>query len=62
MERAFFSIRTVAIDWVMVKPVPELDICWSSFEGRACQEVPVVRVFGATPKGQKCCLHLHKGN
>lgn len=57
----FFSLRAVSLDWIMVKPVPGLDICWSPFEGRECREVPLVRIFGSTPSGQKCCLNLHKG-
>ena len=42
------------------KPCREFDIGWSSFAGSAIEQVPVVRLFGATPQGQKVCLHLHK--
>ena len=60
-QSPFFAIRVVSLDWVMIKPHPELDICWSAFEGRECREVPLVRIYGSTPSGQKCCLNLHKG-
>lgn len=55
-----FVMSVVSVDWVMSLPDKSFDICWSAFEGRPCYEVPVLRVFGATPFGQKCCLNLHK--
>jgi DNA polymerase zeta len=53
-------VRLVAIDWYMAPPLPGLDVCFSFFEGTAIQQVPVVRIFGSTPAGQKACVHLHK--
>lgn len=55
-----FVMSVVSVDWIMSTPDKSSDVCWSAFEGRACMEVPVIRVFGATPHGQKCCLNLHK--
>ena len=55
-----FSVRIVSVDTVMAKPIPNVDICYSPFVGSAIQAVPVIRIFGATPAGQKTCLHLHK--
>ncbi|WMV11977.1 hypothetical protein MTR67_005362 [Solanum verrucosum] len=43
----------------MTAPLPGFDICYSSFQGGRVNEVPVIRVYGATPGGQKTCLHLH---
>lgn len=53
-------VRLVAIDYYMAPPIPGLDVCFSYFEGAAIELVPVVRVFGSTPAGQKACVHLHK--
>ena len=43
----------------MARPLPGFDVCWTELEGVAVQKVPVVRIFGSTPGGQKACLHLH---
>jgi hypothetical protein len=53
------TLRIVSLDYYMAPPVPGMDVCWSELEGVAVQKVPVVRIFGATPSGQKSCLHLH---
>ena len=53
-------VRIVGIDWYMSPPVPGLDVCFSYFEGTPIHEVPVIRVFGSTPAGQKACVHVHK--
>ena len=54
-----FSVRIVSLDHYMATPVAGVDACWSELEGGAIQKVPVVRIFGSTPAGQKACLHLH---
>jgi hypothetical protein len=55
-----FSLRIVDCDFYMCKPKKEFDFIYSSFHGTAIDRVPVVRIFGSTPSGQKTCLHLHK--
>ena len=55
-----FVVRIVDLDYQMVRPVPGLDVCYSSLAGEAVDRVPVVRIFGATPAGQKTCIHLHR--
>lgn len=58
--KTLFSLRIVNVDYYLAKPNPELgDLVHSSFSGSAIEHIPVVRIFGSTPAGQKCCLHLH---
>lgn len=52
-------IRLVSIDYYMTRPVPGLDECYSQLEGSAIDQVPVIRIFGSTPSGQKTCVHVH---
>ncbi|KAL5983883.1 DNA polymerase zeta [Asimina triloba] len=55
-----FSMRIVSIDYYMSPPIPDLDICYSSFHGGDIGEVPVIRIYGSTLSGQKTCLHVHR--
>ncbi|MED6202319.1 DNA polymerase zeta, partial [Stylosanthes scabra] len=55
-----FSVRIVSIDYYMAPPIQGADICYSSFHGGKVKEVPVIRVYGSTPSGQKTCLHIHQ--
>lgn len=54
-----FCMRMVAVDYYMARPLQGMDTCFSPSEGTAVDQVPVVRIFGSTPAGQKACLHLH---
>ena len=54
-----FVVRIVSIDYYMAHPVPGLDVCYSELEGTTIESVPIIRVFGATPGGQKACAHVH---
>ncbi|KAM9316643.1 DNA polymerase zeta catalytic subunit [Gastrophryne carolinensis] len=54
-----FSLRLLTADYYLAAPLPGLDVTKSSFRDSDVRRVPVVRVFGATPAGQKTCLHLH---
>ncbi|XP_010243556.1 PREDICTED: DNA polymerase zeta catalytic subunit [Nelumbo nucifera] len=55
-----FSVRIVSIDYYMAPPIADLDISYSSFQGEKVNEVPVIRIYGSTPAGQKTCLHVHR--
>ncbi|XP_057595198.1 DNA polymerase zeta catalytic subunit isoform X2 [Hippopotamus amphibius kiboko] len=54
-----FSVRIVTADYYMASPLQGLDTCQAPLTQAPVKKVPVVRVFGATPAGQKTCLHLH---
>ncbi|XP_026197359.1 DNA polymerase zeta catalytic subunit isoform X3 [Anabas testudineus] len=54
-----FAVRIVSADYYLASPIKTLDVCYSEFRERDVKKVPVVRIFGATPTGQKTCLHLH---
>ena len=58
-EKIMFSIRIVNSDFYVATPIPELDACNSAFRETATNKVPVIRIYGATPSGQKTCLHVH---
>ncbi|KAM8847502.1 DNA polymerase zeta catalytic subunit [Synchiropus picturatus] len=54
-----FSLRIVTADYYLASPIQELDVRYSEFRQSEVKKVPVVRIFGVTPAGQKTCLHLH---
>ncbi|XP_078256037.1 DNA polymerase zeta catalytic subunit [Rhinoraja longicauda] len=56
---SMLSVRIVTADYYMCSPLPGLDVCYSEFRQAEVSKVPVVRIFGPTPAGQKTCLHLH---
>ena len=54
-----FEMQIVSLDSYMARPIPNVDIGYSSFMGEALRELPVIRVFGSTPAGQSVCAHIH---
>ncbi|KAK7085885.1 hypothetical protein SK128_007274, partial [Halocaridina rubra] len=54
-----FSLRIVKVDHYQGLPVNNLDPLYSTFRGAPVKRVPILRIFGATPAGQKACLHIH---
>ncbi|XP_050435853.1 DNA polymerase zeta catalytic subunit isoform X2 [Adelges cooleyi] len=53
------SVCLVTIDHYVCSPVDGLDSLYSEFWATQVTKVPVLRVFGSTIKGEKCCLHIH---
>jgi DNA polymerase zeta len=58
-DPAFVSVRIVLIDHYMATPIEDLDVTYSTFRSSRIKKVPVLRIFGSTPAGQRTCLHLH---
>ncbi|XP_071800751.1 DNA polymerase zeta catalytic subunit-like [Asterias amurensis] len=54
-----FSVRIVTVNYYQGQPIRDLDVAFSDFRGSEVKQVPVLRIFGATPAGQKTCLHIH---
>ncbi|XP_015756079.1 PREDICTED: DNA polymerase zeta catalytic subunit-like [Acropora digitifera] len=54
-----FSVRIVNSDFYTAAPIENLDVCKSQFRECTIDKVPVIRVYGATPAGQKTCVHVH---
>ncbi len=54
-----FSLRIFSINYYLAKPQVEYDQIYSDFRSSEIKQVPIIRVFGSTPNGQKACLHVH---
>lgn len=54
-----FSVRIVNSDFYTAAPIENLDVCKSQFRESTIDKVPVIRIYGATPAGQKTCMHVH---
>lgn len=53
------SIRIVNIDHYLTEPGP-FDRRFTPYSETPLEKVPVIRIFGSTPSGQKTCLHIHQ--
>lgn len=57
----FFRVRLINIDHVLSKPgALDRTECAFNTSGAPLKKVPILRVFGATPAGQRVCLHIHQ--
>ncbi len=59
-ERAtLFRLSIVEIDSYLSSPLDQSYTAYSRVSGAPIARVPIIRVFGTTPAGQKTCLHVH---
>ncbi|EPQ27522.1 uncharacterized protein PFL1_05060 [Pseudozyma flocculosa PF-1] len=59
-KHSFFRVRLINIDHVLTYPSGlDRTECAFNAEGQPLRKVPVLRIFGATPAGQRVCLHVH---
>ena len=54
-----FSFRIFHADSYLSAPMPSFDTTYSRFRGETVSLVPVIRIFGSAPNGQKACVHVH---
>ncbi|KAL4233690.1 DNA polymerase zeta catalytic subunit [Mactra antiquata] len=54
-----FSVRIVSTDHYMSAPIRGLDVHYADQRSTEVKKVPVIRIFGSTPAGQKTCMHVH---
>uniref|UniRef100_A0A023F1I9 DNA polymerase n=1 Tax=Triatoma infestans TaxID=30076 RepID=A0A023F1I9_TRIIF len=53
------NLRILTVDSYLATPVIGLDPTYSQFRGSVVHQVPILRIFGITPAGEKGCLHIH---
>jgi len=56
----FFSFRIIDSDFYVTKPNKFMDISYSTLYKEEVEQVPILRIFGVTKYGQKCCIHIHQ--
>jgi DNA polymerase zeta len=54
-----FSMRLIEVEPCTSAPLHGFDETWSSLEGRPIHKVPLLRLYGTTPAGQKCSVTVH---
>ena len=57
---SLLRVRIATVEWSLAKPLPGIDAGASPLDGARLARVPVLRVWGPTPGGQRACVHVHK--
>ncbi|CAH8642458.1 unnamed protein product [Dicrocoelium dendriticum] len=52
-------IKLFHLEYYMSKPLTEIDVSYSDLRGAYASKVPIIRVYGTTPSGQKVCANVH---
>jgi len=59
-KEEIFSFRIIDADHYVTKPNKFMDASYSSLYKEELNQVPILRIFGVTKFGQKCCIHIHQ--
>ena len=54
-----FSMRLIEVEPLTAPPVAGLDEMWNTLDAKPIKKVPLLRLYGATPAGQKCSVTVH---
>ncbi|KAF5401391.1 hypothetical protein PHET_05388 [Paragonimus heterotremus] len=52
-------IKIFQLDYYLGLPINDIDSCYSELRGSYAGKLPIVRVYGTSPSGQKICAHIH---
>ncbi|KAG5454785.1 DNA polymerase zeta catalytic subunit [Clonorchis sinensis] len=58
-EEPILCIKLFYLDYYFSKPLTDIDNSYSDLRGSYASKLPVIRLYGTTPSGQKVCANVH---
>ncbi|TGZ60232.1 hypothetical protein CRM22_008645 [Opisthorchis felineus] len=58
-EGPILCIKLFYLDYYFSKPLTDIDNSYSDLRGSYASKLPVIRIYGTTPSGQKVCANVH---